>query len=75
MVDILQGALKVQPSLLPRRKAERLCIPSYKMMVHVILSYTPCSGALVLSLNVHQFSSIQASHLKEFSFKQDADML
>jgi len=34
--------MKVQPSLLPQRKAvERLCITSYKMMVHVILSYPP----------------------------------
>jgi len=43
--DTLQDA---QPSLLPcpRRKAvERLCIMSYKMMVHVILSYaTPAPG-------------------------------
>ena len=38
----LQDALKAQCSLLPRRKAvERLCITSYKMTVHVILSYPP----------------------------------
>jgi len=38
--DTLQDALKAQPSLLPRRKAiERLCITSYRMRVHVILSY------------------------------------
>jgi len=42
MEDTLQDALKTQPSLLPWRKAaERLCITSYKMMVHVILSYPP----------------------------------
>jgi len=38
----LQDALKVQPSLRPGRKAvEQLCITSYKMMVHMILSYPP----------------------------------
>ena len=38
----LQDALKAQCSLLPRRIAvERLCIMSYKMTVHVILSYSP----------------------------------
>jgi len=42
MEGTLQDALKAQPSLLPWRKAvERLCITSYKMMVHVILSYPP----------------------------------
>jgi len=42
MGDTLQDALKVQPSLLQQRKAvEQLCITSYKMMVHVILSYPP----------------------------------
>jgi len=42
MEDTLQDALKAQPSLLMRSKAvERLCIVSYEMMVHVILSYPP----------------------------------
>ena len=44
--DTLQDALKAQPSLLPRRKTvERLCITSYKMMVHMILSYPPWGHA------------------------------
>jgi len=42
MEDTLQDELKAQPSLLPRRKAvEQLCITSYKMMEHMILSYAP----------------------------------
>ena len=41
----LQDALKAQCSLLSRRKAvERLCITSYEMTVHVILSYPPPPG-------------------------------
>jgi len=44
MEDTLQDALKAQTSLLPRRKAvEWLCITSYKMMMHMILS-TPLSS-------------------------------
>jgi len=42
MEDTLQNALKVQPNLLPRRKAvEQVCITSQKIVVHVILSYPP----------------------------------
>jgi len=40
MEDALQDAFKAQRSLLSWRKAaEQLCITSYKIMVHVILSY------------------------------------
>ena len=43
----LQDALKAQCSLLSRRKAvERLCITSYEMTVHVILSYPPWETTL-----------------------------
>jgi len=40
MEDALQDAFKAERSLLSWRKAaEQLCITSYKIMVHVILSY------------------------------------
>ena len=49
----LQDALKTQCSLLPRRKAvERLCITSYKMTVHVIMSY-PGPGPPLVSCPDH----------------------
>ena len=50
----LQDALKAQPSLLPQRKAvERLCIMSYEMMVHVILSYPPPPPGATVFSDVH----------------------
>jgi len=56
MEDTLQDALKVKFSHLPRRKAvEQLCITSYKMMVHVILSYPPLSVGLAQACSNEQF--------------------
>ena len=64
----LQDALKAQCSLLSRRKAvERLCITSYEMTVHVILSYPPPGAGGRRKGLVNNLASLVPSPTPSFS--------
>jgi len=62
--DTPQDALKAKRSLLHWRKVERLCITSYKMMVHVNLSYSQTATSVVHSFTQHTLFHAQASNEK-----------